>query len=145
VPSLSPLECIPAAVHWTPRLTRPQLGCMIVGQKLSRLRCKTSKNALARCGQRNGSQSKSLKCFMSLVADGWLVLQENNAKHSTEFNSTILSDDVPQHAAVEDASLVGMCQLSGTVQDCCKACFARPSLSLTAIRMLLQTTTCCRL
>ncbi|KAL0055639.1 hypothetical protein WJX82_002716 [Trebouxia sp. C0006] len=45
--------------------------------------------------------------------------EENNAKHSTEFNSTILSDDVPQHAAVEDASLVGMCQLSGTVQDCC--------------------------
>ncbi len=84
-------------------------------------------------------------CFMGLVADDWLFLQEKNKNHSTVFNSTILSDDVPEHAAVENASLVGMCQLSGTVQDCCKACFARPSLSLTAIRMLLETTTCCRL
>ncbi len=83
--------------------------------------------------------------FMSLVADGWLFLQENNANHSTDFNSTTLFSDVPEHAAVEDASLVGMCQLSGTVQDCCKACFAMPSISLTAIRMLLKTTVWCRL
>ncbi len=83
--------------------------------------------------------------FKSLVADGWLFLQENNGNHSTVFNSTTLSDDVLEHAAVEDASLVGICQLSGTVQDCCKACFTRPSLSPTDIRMLLKTTTCCRL
>lgn len=82
---------------------------------------------------------------MTLIADERLFLQENNKNHSTGFNSTILSDDVPEHAAVEDASLVGMCQLSGTVQDCCKSCFTRPSFSLTAIRMLLKTNTCCRL
>lgn len=57
----------------------------------------------------------------SWSADTYVSLAvQNDTTYSVASNITQLSPYTPQYTSADDNASVGVCQLSGTVQDCCK-------------------------